>query len=182
MPRVLLHICCGPCAIYPVVRLRDEGFEVTGLFYNPNIQPLTEYLRRRDALQQAAERLEIQVIYKDDYDPAAYFRNISFREDNRCFYCYSDRLKRAHSIAKRGGFDFFTTTILYSKMQKHDLAAQVCRDVSGGSKTGFLYRDFREGWKQGIAASKDWGLYRQQYCGCLLSEAERYASELKSRK
>ncbi|MGE4556086.1 MAG: epoxyqueuosine reductase QueH [Desulfovibrionaceae bacterium] len=179
MPRVLVHICCGPCSITTVKTLQDEGFEVTGLFYNPNIHPLQEYLRRREGVAQAAERLRFSVIFKDDeYDPQKYFREIAWREANRCFHCYSIRLERTLSIAKRGRFDAFTSTLLYSKLQKHDVIRALGGDMAGGGSVAFLYRDFRQGWKEGIETSKAWGMYRQQYCGCLYSECERYAGEL----
>ena len=179
--RVLLHICCGPCAIFPVTRLIEQGYEVTGFFHNPNIHPLQEYLRRRQGLVQVAEKLDIKVIYKDsDYDPKEYFRKVAFREDNRCFYCYSMRLEKAASIAKRGRFDYFSTTLLYSKHQRHDEIHALGRDLAKGKPCDFLYQDFREGWSQGIETSKEWGIYRQQYCGCTYSEFDRYKGELPS--
>jgi hypothetical protein len=178
--RILLHICCGPCAIYPVQVLRDQGFEVIGLYFNPNIHPLQEYLKRREGLVETAERLKLKVIYKDaDYDPKKYLRAVAFREANRCFHCYTMRLEKTWSVAKRGGFDAFSTTLLYSKFQKHELIADLGRDIAGQGQTGFHYQDFREGWKQGIDLSKEWGIYRQQYCGCIYSEMERYENELK---
>ncbi|MBN2139495.1 MAG: epoxyqueuosine reductase QueH [Desulfovibrionaceae bacterium] len=177
--RILLHVCCGPCAIYPVQALRDQGLEVSALFHNPNIHPLSEYLRRRRALEQVAENLDLPVIYKDDeYDPAEYFRRTAFREDNRCFHCYQMRLSRSAQIAARGGFKLFTTSLLYSKFQKHETIRQVGLDAAAGVKSAFFYQDFRDGWKQGVETSKAWGVYRQQYCGCLYSEFERYAGEL----
>ena len=180
MARVLLHVCCGPCAIAPVKRLRDEGYEVTGLFHNPNIHPLTEYLRRREALLEVAARLDLPLILKDDeYDPQAYMREVSHREANRCFHCYGLRLSRALAVAKRGGFDFLSSTLLYSKYQKHRMIADLGRDLCAGAATAFLYRDFRQDWDQGVSVSKAWGIYRQQYCGCLYSEFERYQGELR---
>ena len=178
--RLLLHICCGPCAIYPVQTLRAQGFEVVGLFYNPNIHPLQEYLRRRQGLEQTAEHLGLRVICKDEeYDPAAYMRHIVFRENNRCLLCYHLRLERTMSMARRGKFDAFSTTLLYSIQQRHEVIAQLCRDLAGGQRLQFVDQDFRPGWKQGVQQSLDWGIYRQQYCGCLYSEVERFSSELK---
>jgi predicted adenine nucleotide alpha hydrolase (AANH) superfamily ATPase len=177
--RVLLHVCCGPCAVATVEMLRDEGFEVTGLFLNPNIHPLQEYLRRRDAALETAERMGFKLIVRDaEYDPAAYMRAVAFREANRCFHCYEMRLSRAVQIAKRGNFDAFTSTLLYSKHQKHEVIKGLCADLATGS-VPFLYRDFRAGWQRGIEESKRMGIYRQQYCGCLYSEVERYQKELR---
>lgn len=178
MKRLLLHICCGPCSITTLKTLQAEGYEISGLFYNPNIHPLTEYVKRRDGCLEVAERLGIKVIVKDDeYDPKKWFRDVAHRENNRCFHCYARRLERTAQIAKKGGFDFFTTTLLYSRHQQHEAIAQLGRDLQSDT-TRFLYHDFREGWKEGIETSKEWGIYRQQYCGCLYSENERYAREL----
>ncbi len=179
--KILLHICCGPCSITTVQTLQNQGFEVTGLFYNPNIHPLTEYVKRRDGCLEVAEKLDFKILLKDnEYRPQEWFRDVAFRENNRCFHCYARRLERTASIAKRGGFDCFSTTLLYSKFQKHDEIAGLGRDLEGG-KTRFLYHDFREGWKDGIEKSKAWGIYRQQYCGCLYSENERFHKELKAK-
>lgn len=178
--KILVHMCCGPCAITPILGMLDAGMGVTGLFYNPNIHPLQEYLRRREGVVQVAERLGIPVIFKDDeYDPQVWMRAVTFREPNRCTPCYALRLERTLSIARRGGFDAFTTTLLYSKFQKHDQIRTMGTDLARGSGVDFHYEDFREGWSEGIARSKDWGIYRQQYCGCLYSEFERYSSQLR---
>lgn len=103
---------------------------------------------------------------------------MTFREANRCLSCYALRLERTLSIARRGKFDAFTTTLLYSKFQKHDVIQALGRDLAAGSDPDFHYQDFRTGWSQGIALSKEWGIYRQRYCGCLYSEFERYRPEL----
>lgn len=178
--KILVHICCGPCAITPVTALLGAGMEVTGLYYNPNIHPLQEYLSRREGVAQMAGRLDIPVIFKDDeYDPQAYFRAVTYREPNRCLPCYSLRLERTLSIARRGGFGAFTSTLLYSRFQKHDQIRTLGRDLAQGSGVEFHYEDFRSGWSEGIALSREWGMYRQQYCGCLYSEFERYSPELR---
>lgn len=177
--RMLLHICCGPCSITTLKTLLGEGYEVTGLFYNPNIHPLTEYIKRRDGCLAVAEKLGIKVIVKDDeYKPQEWFRAVAHRENNRCFHCYANRLERTAQIARKGNFDFFTTTLLYSRYQKHEDIASLGRDLES-AKTKFLYHDFREGWQEGIETSKEWEIYRQQYCGCLYSENERYQRELR---
>lgn len=179
--RVLLHICCGPCSLYPVQDLRKQGYDVVGLFYNPNIHPLQEYLRRRQGALEAADHLGLKMIWKDnEYNPGEFLRQIAFREPRRCFFCYQMRLERTMSIARRGNFDFFSTTLLYSIHQQHRQIAQLGRDMAGSKTLQFLNRDFRPGWKAGIAQSLELGIYRQQYCGCLYSEIERFSSELKA--
>lgn len=175
--RLLLHMCCGPCSITTIQVLADQGFKITGLFFNPNIHPLTEYLKRRDGCLEVAERLGVRVIVKDgEYRPQQWFRAVSMREDNRCFHCYAMRLERTAQIARKGGFDAFTTTLLYSKFQKHAEIAALSKDIARG--VSFHYQDFREGWAEGIRLSKEWSIYRQQYCGCLYSEFERYQKQL----
>jgi len=152
-----------------------EGFAVTALFYNPNIHPVAEYARRRDAMAAYAKTLGLPVIVKDKgYDPAAWFRRVSFREDNRCFHCLHMRLEETSFIARAGGFSHFTTTLLYSRRQKHETIAAIGRDLGGEEmKSRFLYRDFRAGWAEGIEESKRLKMYRQDYCGCLFSDLER---------
>ncbi len=175
MSRVLLHICCGPCATYPVPQLREEGFEVMGYYFNPNIHPYTEYIKRKAALEQYAEISDLKVIYDEKYNPLEYFQNIAYRESRRCFFCYQIRLEQAAHIARRGKFDYFTSTLLVSKHQKHHWIREVGEAVGQKYGVPFLYRDFRVGFKQSGELSRAMGLYRQQYCGCLYSEMERYA-------
>ncbi len=180
--RVLLHICCAPCAIYTVQALREEGHEVYGYFFNPNIHPYQEYLRRRDTLAQYAESINLPVIFDTGYDLEGFLREMVFREKDRCRFCYRLRLNQAAHIAKKGKFDAVSTTLLYSKFQKHDLIADIGRETAGRRNIDFLYRDFREGWKQGIEKSKKLGMYRQQYCGCIYSEKERFYRSGKTKK
>ncbi len=175
MSRVLLHICCGPCATYPVPQLREEGFEVMGYYFNPNIHPYTEYMKRKTALEQYAEISDLKVIYDEKYNPLEYFQSIAYRESRRCFLCYQIRLEQAAHIARRGKFDYFTTTLLVSKYQKHHWIQEVGEAVGQKYGVPFLYRDFRVGFKETGELSREMGLYRQQYCGCLYSEMERYA-------
>jgi len=176
--RVLLHICCGPCSVYPVTSLLEQGHEVMGFFYNPNIQPLQEYLKRREAAEQAAAELGIRIIFQDqDVDPRFYLRQVAFREDRRCFLCHQMRLERTLSAARRGGFDFFSTTLMFSRMQPFEQIRALGKTLeTEGCR--FLDQDFRAGWQQGTKKSRAMGLYRQNYCGCIYSEFERFKSSL----
>jgi hypothetical protein len=172
--RILLHICCAPCSIYPVSVLRGENFAVHGFFYNPHIQPYQEFDRRLQTLRIFAESEDLPLIYRSDYDPETFFRQVAFRETSRCLYCYSLRLEAAAGLAKRSRFDAFTTTLLYSKHQKHEIIVSIAEEASRKHGIDFLYRDFRSGWKEGRQKAKDLGMYRQQYCGCVYSEMERF--------
>lgn len=174
MDKVLLHICCGPCATYPVPVLREKGYQVIGLFYNPNIHPFTEYKNRKEALERFAEISDLPMLYEESYDPAVYFQNVSYRESNRCFYCYTMRLEETARYARKGKFDYFTSTLLVSKYQKHDMIIQVAETMAAKYEVPFLYMDFREGFRETGVRAREMELYRQQYCGCLYSEFERY--------
>jgi predicted adenine nucleotide alpha hydrolase (AANH) superfamily ATPase len=182
MTRVLLHICCAPCAIYPVSALRAEGLAPHGFCFNPNIQPYLEFQRRLDALKSFAETQSLPLIVRPDYDPQKFFRQVAFRESQRCIHCYSERLNSAAGLAKRSRFDAFTTTLLYSKRQKHDLVVALAQEASKKHGIAFLYRDFREGWRKGQEEAKALNIYRQQYCGCIYSEKERYFKNTGSRE
>lgn len=172
--KILIHICCAPCAIYPVKMLRSEDFEVMGFFYRHNIHPFTECLKRQEAVESYSSSIGMEVIYQKGYDLEGFIRNVVFRESQRCSYCYHDRLRSTALVAKRGKFDYFTSTLLYSKFQKHDRIKSIGEAVGRSVGVKFFYNDFRTGWKEGIETSKQLGLYRQQYCGCIYSEKERY--------
>ena len=172
--KILLHICCGPCAIYPLRVLREGGDEVCGLFYNPNIHPYEEYKKRLAALETYAGREELRIIREEAYPLEEFLRQTAFREEERCLTCYRLRISQAARIAGKGRYDAFTTTLLYSRYQKHDLIRGIGEEAAGRHGIRFLYRDFREGWAEGVRVSKELGMYRQAYCGCIYSEKERF--------
>jgi predicted adenine nucleotide alpha hydrolase (AANH) superfamily ATPase len=172
--KLLLHICCAPCSIYPLRRLREDGADVMGFFYRNNIHPYTECLKRQETLSEYAEQIDLKLIIPKDYDLEGFLQQVVFREKDRCSYCYHARLQATAHMAKRGKFDAFSTTLLYSKFQKHDLIRSVGESVGKSIGVPFLYQDFRIGWQEGIQTSKSLGMYRQQYCGCIYSEKERY--------
>jgi predicted adenine nucleotide alpha hydrolase (AANH) superfamily ATPase len=172
--KVLLHICCANCAIYPIKTIREKGLDVMGFFYRHNIHPYMECLKRQEALQAYADQIDLKVIYQEGYDLEGFIQNVVFRESERCNYCYHDRLRSTALLAKRGKFDYFSTTLLHSKHQNHELIRSMGESIGKSAGIEFFYHDFREGWKEGIECSKKMGLYRQQYCGCVYSEKERY--------
>lgn len=179
--KVLLHMCCGPCAVFPAAVLHKDH-DVTGLFYNPNIHPYTEYKKRLETAQEFADKAGIKLIVIDDYKLDEFLRNAAFRENQRCMMCYSDRLERAASVAKKGQFDAFTTTLLVSPFQKHDMIKRIGEEAGKKYGVPFLYQDFREGFKEGVEKSKQLELYRQPYCGCIYSERDRYMPKRKGDK
>lgn len=177
--KLLLHICCAPCAIYPVKMIRSEKIFLMGFFYKSNIHPYQECLKREATLKSYAARIDLQVIYQKKYDLVNFIQNVVYREANRCIYCYYDRLKTTALMAKRGKFDAFSTTLLYSKFQNHELITKTGENIAETTGVPFFYHDFRQGWQEGIKQSKSLNLYRQQYCGCIYSETERYYSRSK---
>jgi predicted adenine nucleotide alpha hydrolase (AANH) superfamily ATPase len=172
--KILLHICCAPCAIYPVQVLTGGGHYVHGFFYNPNIQPYQEFAKRAAALEEYAALQNLPVIWDRTYDLEGFLRQVVFREAERCRFCYHLRLLAAARAARGGKFDAFTSTLLYSKYQKHDWIREIGEQVARETGLPFYYEDFRQGWQTGQARSKELDLYRQQYCGCIYSERERY--------
>jgi predicted adenine nucleotide alpha hydrolase (AANH) superfamily ATPase len=173
--RLLLHVCCAPCAAYPVPALRAIVPKVSGLFFNPNIQPEQERARRLEALERYAPALGLEFVapvaaVEDLWSAAA------GEGDRRCRRCYELRLGYAAREARRGGFDAFSTTLLYSVHQKHELVRAVAEEVARVERVPFFYRDWRAGWAEGGRSYRESGLYRQRYCGCLPSAAERDAA------
>ncbi|MCM8770514.1 MAG: epoxyqueuosine reductase QueH [Candidatus Omnitrophica bacterium] len=168
---ILLHTCCAPCLIYPWERLKEEGFNITGFFYNPNIHPFSEYKNRR----QAVESLKAEVIYPE-YLPQEFFQVINQRETNpaRCALCWALRLRRTAQQAKEGGFKYFSTTLLVSPYQDHNLLKKIGEDVAKEVGIEFYYEDFRPGFRQAHNRAKEQGIYCQKYCGCIYSEIERF--------
>lgn len=172
--KILLHICCAPCSIFPIEHLRGENFEVRGFFYRHNIHPYTECLKREETLVAYAGRIGLPVIYQSGYDLEGFLRRAAFREQDRCRICYFERLNETALLARRGKFDAFTSSLLYSKFQNHELILQIGESIEKKVGIPFYYKDFREGWTHGIEESKRNNMYRQQYCGCIYSEKQRF--------
>jgi len=173
--KILVHICCAPCFVAPFKHLVSEGeYEVWGFWHNPNIHPYTEYQKRRDCVKEFTDEKQIPVIWKDEYKLEEFLRNSAFRESTRCQLCYYERLKYTAIIARKGKFDAFTSTLFYSKMQNHEQMKSIAESLASEYGIPFLYQDFRTFWKEGIELSKQAGMYRQQYCGCIYSEKDRF--------
>lgn len=180
--KVLLHICCGPCAIYPLSQLRNRGIQVSGLFHNPNIHPYREFQQRITAVRQLAEAATLDVEVDCHYGLTDYLRKIVFREKNRCRLCYAMRLENVARRAQEREDDAFSSTLLYSKYQDHDYIRNLGETLADQYQIGFYYQDFRTGWQEGINAAVAMNLYRQSYCGCIYSEQERYDKTWKKQR
>jgi predicted adenine nucleotide alpha hydrolase (AANH) superfamily ATPase len=149
-------------------------------FYNPNIHPREEHHRRRDAFAFLAARFgdlvegaSLEPDFSPPYEPGVFLEAAAKdpEEPARCLACYSLRLKAAAAAAKRLGLKHFTTTLLYSRRQKHELVAKAGREAALGSGADFYYEDFRAGWQKGIELGKKLELYRQRRCGCVYEGA-----------
>jgi len=171
--KLLLHVCCGPCAVYPLGILKNENIDIHGLFYNPNIHPYTEYKARLDSAKMLFEKAGLDFEELDGYGLDLFLKQAVFSED-RCRECYYIRMSRIAEEARKRNFDVFTTTLLVSPYQKHDMLIEIAQEAGKKHGVEFYYRDFREGFKEGQARARDSGLYMQKYCGCILSEQERY--------
>jgi predicted adenine nucleotide alpha hydrolase (AANH) superfamily ATPase len=145
-----------------------------GFFYGSNIHPYTECRKRLETLQDYANKIDLKLIVEETYDLENFLRRAAFREKDRCRLCYYERLHTTALIARRGKHDGFSSTLLYSKFQNHALIQSIGEAVAHEVGVPFVYQDFRVGWKEGVSASKQMGMYRQQYCGCVYSEKERY--------
>lgn len=177
---ILLHICCGPCSIYPLQKLVESGHVVSGFFYNHNIHPYQEYQRRLTAVREFAAAKELPMIYRDEYNLEEFLSAVARNPSERCSYCYFSRLDAAARKAAELGFDSFTSSLLYSRYQNHESIRTAGERAAERHGVKFHYEDFRPGWQEGIKASKEMGLYRQQYCGCIYSEKERYMPKAKN--
>jgi epoxyqueuosine reductase len=171
---ILLHICCAPCEIYPLEKLRKDKHVVAGFFCNPNIHPYSEYLKRKQEVEKYSKEAGLNVTYSD-YDLMEYFDYVVNNEDqkNRCPVCWWLRIKKAAQFAKECGFDAFTTTLLVSPYQDHEILKNICEGIAKEAGIKFYYEDFRPGFKAAREKAKEKGMYLQNYCGCIFSEKER---------
>ncbi len=174
--KLLVHSCCAHCAAYTVEYWRQQGYEASALWYNPNIHPYTEHQHRLEAIQSLAQEVKLPLIVNEGYDMPEYFRQVVGHESERCQYCFRLRLSRTAEIALKMGFDAFTTTLLISPQQKHELIREIGSDIAKEKGIDFLYADLRKRYSDSRSMTKPLNLYRQQYCGCVYSEWERYAN------
>ncbi|NTU70791.1 MAG: epoxyqueuosine reductase QueH [Coriobacteriia bacterium] len=182
--RLLLHACCGPCLIEPLEALAEEADHVTIVFANSNIHPADEYERRRDTLAAHAKRLGVEVV-ELEYDPESWARIVAPLRDegpNRCSACYRLRLGEAARYGAEHGFDAIATTLTVSPYQDARAIAAEGRAVAAEAGIAYLDRDFRDRYADATRRSRDEGMYRQNYCGCVFSEAEATAERERRRE
>ncbi len=176
---ILLHTCCGPCSTYTITHLREQGFDVSGLWYNPNVHPYAEHQRRLASMRTYAESVGTPLLCEEGYEMSDFLRNVVGRESHgeRCRHCYRMRLNRTARVAVREGFDAFTTTLLVSPHQDQDMLRDVGEVAGGEFGVEFHFENFRRGWSERGRLTREHNLYRQDYCGCVYSEWERYTGQ-----
>ena len=170
-PKVLLHSCCAPCSSH-VVTLLKEYFDVTVLYYNPNIYPLEEYLKRKNEQIKLLEILNITIM-DIDYDHNEFKENVKGLEDEkeggaRCNKCFALRLEKTAILAQLNQFEYFCTTLTVSPYKNSQIINKIGAILEQKYNVKYLYSDFKkkEGYKKSIELSKKYDLYRQHYCGC----------------
>ena len=195
--KLLLHMCCGPCSCYPVLKLRSDGIEPVGFFFNPNIHPYLEWKNRLSTAKEFADKVSMQIHTVEHYQlrdfldktyKVIYSINsedtIKFNDGyhDRCNICYAWRLMETAKFAKDNGFDTWTSTLFYSIHQNHELMKSTAERISEQIGINFYCEDFRVGWQEGIDISKELELYRQNYCGCIFSEEERFSKDIRKER
>ncbi len=181
-PRLFLHSCCAPCSSY-VLEYLSEYFEICDFFYNPNIEPEEEYRHREMELQRLIGEMKPRYpisFVSGNYDPKKFYDAVRGLEHiheggERCFACYRLRMEEAARLAAEGGYDYFTTTLSISPLKRADKINEIGLELEKQYGVKHLPSDFKKkgGYQRSIVLSKEHGLYRQDYCGCVFSKAER---------
>lgn len=181
VPTLFLHSCCAPCSSYCLEYL-SQYFQITVFYYNPNISPKTEYSKRVEEQKRLIETMNPHLLHKamveeGSYEPERFYEIAKGLEKepeggNRCFQCYELRLKETAILAKKRGFDYFTTTLSISPLKNAQKLNEIGEKVGEKEEISFLPSDFKKknGYKRSIELSKEYNLYRQNYCGCLYSK------------
>lgn len=182
VPKLLLHSCCAPCSSY-VLEYLSEYFEITVFYYNPNIFPESEYTKRLLEQQTLIHDMHFrhQVSFlAGNYDQEKFYAMAAGLEHlkeggERCFKCYELRLRETAEMAVKGGFDYFTTTLSISPMKNAEKLNTIGREVASQYGVKYLQSDFKKknGYKRSIELSREYGLYRQDYCGCQFSVSNK---------
>lgn len=178
IPRLLLHVCCAPCSSYCLEYL-SQFFRITVYYFNPNISIKEEYLHRLNEEKRLISEMEFENpvdIIEGVYNPQMYFDAVKGLENEpeggkRCEKCFELRLNSAAETAKKGGYDYFTTTLTISPLKNAQLLNDTGAAAGKAHGVSWLYSDFKkkEGYKRSIVLSKEHNLYRQNYCGCIFT-------------
>ena len=186
-PRLLLHACCAPCSSY-VLEYLSQYFRITVFDYNPNISPVEEFRARTEEIERLVREMPFPMerpeVLIGRYDPERFYAAVKGHEDDpeggaRCEICFRMRLTEAAEAAREGNFDYFTTTLSISPLKNAPLLNRIGEELGARYGVPYLYSDFKKknGYKRSIELSKEYGLYRQDYCGCVYSRLEREKAE-----
>ncbi|HHY63687.1 MAG TPA: epoxyqueuosine reductase QueH [Clostridiaceae bacterium] len=172
--RLLLHICCAPCAVAVAETLMGRpGMELEGFFYNPNIHPTEEFNKRKDTVKRMSEDLGLPVFFDDENRLDLWKHDLENKDKSiRCRTCYAIRLEKIAQFTKMNGFDGFTTSLLISPYQNHDLIREMGSRAAEKYGLSFHYEDFRNLYRKGREISRARNYYMQKYCGCIFSYGE----------
>lgn len=187
VPKLLIHSCCAPCSSY-VLEYLSQYFEITVYFYNPNIYPPLEYIRRVEEQERLINEMKFEhpvTLQTGVYEPEEFYRIVEGLEKepeggSRCFRCYELRLQEAAKVAQAGRFDYFTTTLSISPLKNADKLNEIGEKLGKEYRVSYLPSDFKKknGYKRSVELSKEHNLYRQDYCGCVFSQREKQTKEL----
>jgi len=173
--KILLHICCAPCASHPVMALKDE-YDITMLFYGPNIHPVDEYKKRLDSVYMLAKILGIKLV-ELEYNTKIWFDAVKGLEDepeggSRCAICHRIRLERTARFARDNDYPIIATSLTTSPYKPARVINPIGEELAGNYGINFLDRDFKkqDGYRKSCELSRKYGLYRQNYCGCVYSQ------------
>ncbi len=173
-PKILLHSCCGPCSSTCIERLKPY-FDVTVFYYNPNIYPKEEFIKRLETQNKVLSYFDVDLKYLE-YNEEEYLSKVQGLElekegGERCKKCFYLRLKKTAEFAKQNGYDYFGTTLTVSSHKDEQIINKIGEEISNQLNIPFLYSDFKkhDGYKRSIELSKQLNLYRQNYCGCRFS-------------
>lgn len=167
-----MHLCCAPCASFPIEQLKSEGITVDGLFYNPNIHPYEEFKKREAEVRNLGEIYDMKIHFMPDFEQELW-DNLNSNDKNRCSMCYHKRLERLFKFASLQKYDAVTSSLLISPYQDHAQIKALSERYSKKFGVDFLYRDFRPNYREGQKIAKEHGFYRQKYCGCMISLLEK---------
>ena len=189
VPKLLLHSCCAPCSSYTLEYL-SKYFEITLFYYNPNISPEEEFVKRTEELRRLLAEMPMShpvSLIVGEYDPREFYDAVKGLEQEpeggeRCFVCYRLRLEKTARLASELGFEYFTTTLSISPYKNAEKLNEITSELGEIYKVRALPADLKKrgGYKRSIELSKQYSLYRQDYCGCIFSKQERELQRAKT--
>ncbi|NLU51956.1 MAG: epoxyqueuosine reductase QueH [Clostridiaceae bacterium] len=171
--KLLLHICCAPCAVAVVDNLKqNQDIELSGFFYNPNIHPYEEFQKRKQSVAAMAEDYGIPMDYYDEFALEYWKNSLKGDKASRCRVCYAKRMDETAKLAREKGFDAFTSSLLISPYQDHELIKSLGEQMAQKYGIQFYYQDFRELFRKSQNMARGKGYYMQKFCGCMYSYDE----------